>query len=270
MLDWLPENISTFGEGIDHIFYLIYYITLAMFIVINAVYLTFIFKYRRKKKSEKAHYTHGSSIVEFTWTLIPFAIFVFIGFYSDGFWEDVKYPDKEPNPDVTVEVIGQQYMWHMRYPGPDGIFGHREAKYISPVNPFGIDTNDVNGKDDYTVINQLHLPINKNILVKLSSIDVIHSFFLPHLRVKQDAVPGQWVDVWFDGRKTGEYEIACAELCGSGHYQMRGVLTFHSQTDYDDWLNKAYGMQMPGTEEKPAAPGGDAPKDSTTQIAARM
>jgi cytochrome c oxidase subunit II len=260
MLDWLPENISTFGDGIDELFFMIYYVTVAIFLLINAIYIIFIIKYRRKKKSDKAYYTHGNNIIEFAWTALPFALFAFIALYSDTIWQEIRYPEKQPNPDVIVEVVGQQYMWHVRYSGPDGIFGHRELRFISPTNPFGIDSSDANGKDDRVLINELHLPMNKNIVVRLSSIDVIHSFFLPHLRVKQDAVPGQWVDVWFNGRKTGEYEIACAELCGSGHYLMRGVLTFHRQTDYDTWLNNQYGTTKP---EAPA-------KDTTQTIAARI
>ena len=237
MLDWLPENISTFGEGVDHLFALIYYISVAIFVLVNAVYIVFIFKYRRRRKSDRAYHYHGSNLLELTWTALPFALFLFLAFYSDGVWREIKYDSHAPNPDYTVEVMGQTYMWHFRYPGSDGIFGHREQQYISPTNPFGIDAADPNGKDDMVTINRLTLPINRNVLVRLSSMDVIHSFFLPNLRVKQDAIPGQWVNVWFNGGKTGEYEIACAELCGSGHYLMRAELDFMPQSKFDAWMD---------------------------------
>jgi cytochrome c oxidase subunit II len=240
MLNWLPENISTLGVGIDHLFSLIYGITVAIFVIVNTIFVIFIVKYRRRKRSEKAYYHHGNNTLEFAWTALPFALFLFLALYSDQLWKDMRYGSHAPKPDVTVEVIAQQFMWHFRYPGSDGIFGHREAKFISPTNPFGVDPADPNGRDDYTAINQLHLPINKNVLVRLSAIDVIHSFFVPNMRIKQDAVPGQWVDVWFNGRKTGEYEIACAELCGRGHYLMRAVLTYQSQQEYDAWLDQQY------------------------------
>lgn len=240
MLNWLPENISTLGVGIDHLFSLIYYLTVAIFVIVAAVYITFIVKYRRRKASDRAYYHHGNSVLEFAWTALPFALFLGLALYSDQLWRDMRYSSHAPKPDVTVEVMGQQFMWHFRYPGSDGIFGHREPKFISPTNPFGIDPADPNGKDDYVTINQMHLPINKTVLVRLSSMDVIHSFFLPNMRVKQDAVPGQWVDTWFNGRKTGEYEIACAELCGRGHYLMRAVLTYHSQKDFDAWIDQQY------------------------------
>ena len=240
MLTWLPENISTFGNGVDHLFSLIYYITLAIFVLVNAVYVVFIIRYRRRRKGDKAFHYHGNNTLELAWTALPFALFAFLAFYSDGIWRDIKYSSHTPNPDYIVEVMGQTYMWHVRYPGSDGVLGHRDPALVAATNPFGIDPADPNGTDDYVAINQMHFPINKNVLVRLSSMDVIHSFFVPNLRIKQDAVPGQWVDVWFNGRKTGEYEIACAELCGSGHYLMRGVMTFQGQTDFDAWIDQQY------------------------------
>ncbi|MBN1449167.1 MAG: cytochrome c oxidase subunit II [Bacteroidetes bacterium] len=240
MLDWLPENVSVFGEGVDHLFRLIYYISIAIFLLVNTIYILFIIRYRRKRKGEKAYHYHGNNLLEFSWTALPFALFLFLAFYSDGIWEDIKYSEKKPNPDLVVEVMGQAYLWHFRYPGSDGIFGRRERRFISPTNPFGVDPEDPNGRDDLTGINTMHIPVNKTILVRLSSMDVIHSFFLPNMRVKQDAVPGQWVDVWFNSVKTGEYEIACAELCGSGHYLMRAVLTVQPQREFDTWIDEQY------------------------------
>ena len=241
MLDWLPENVSAFGDGVDHLFHLIYYISVAIFVLVNAVYVLFIIRYRRKRKGDRAYHYHGNNLLELTWTALPFALFLFLAFYSDGIWADIKYADHTPNPDYTVEVMGQTYMWHFRYPGSDGIFGRRNVKFMSTTNPFGVDPDDPSGKDDLLTINQLHLPVNKTILVHLSSMDVIHSLFLPNMRVKQDAVPGQWVDVWFNVRKTGKYEIACAELCGSGHYLMRGEMTVQAQKDFDAWIDQQYG-----------------------------
>ena len=252
MLDWLPENISTFGEGVDHLFAIIYYITVGIFVLVNAVYIVFIIRYRRRKKSDRAYHHHGNNMLEFAWTALPFALFLFLAFYSDIIWRDIRYASHTPNPDLVVEVMGQTFMWHFRYPGSDGIFGHREQQYISPTNPFGIDAADPNGRDDMVTINRLTIPVNKTVLVKLSSMDVIHSFFLPNMRVKQDAIPGQWVNVWFNGSKTGEYEIACAELCGSGHYLMRGVLELMPQSAYDAWIDGEYTRMAAANAPKPS------------------
>ncbi len=252
MLDWLPENVSVFGDGVDHLFSLIYYISLAIFVLVNAVYIVFIIRYRRKRKGGKAHYYHGNNLLELTWTALPFGLFLFLAFYSDGIWEDIKYSSKAPNPDLVVEVLGQTYMWHFRYPGSDGVFGRTDRALITTVNPFGIDPQDPNGKDDFMSINNMHIPVNKTILVRLSSVDVLHSFFLPNMRIKQDAIPGQMVDVWFNSRKTGMYEIACAELCGSGHYMMRGELLVQSQHEFDTWIDEQYGNVLASL--KPATP----------------
>ncbi|MAT38082.1 MAG: cytochrome c oxidase subunit II [Ectothiorhodospiraceae bacterium] len=266
MLTWLPENVSTFGEGIDEAFAFIYWVSVGIFFLINIIYITFIIKYRRRKRSERAYYTHGNNLLEFAWTALPFVLFAGIGIYSDQIWRDIKYAELQPNPDVTVEVMGQQYMWHFRYAGSDGVFGHREMKFISSTNPFGIDPSDPNGKDDVTLINQMNVPINKHIQVKLSSMDVIHSYFLPNMRIKQDAVPGTWVDVWFNVDKTGTYEIACAELCGDGHYLMRAELNAQSQEEYDTWINQQYEMKLASLAD-PNADTAEGTQQDTTQTA---
>lgn len=240
MLDWLPENISTFGEGIDYLFYLIYYITVAIFVLVYAVYITFVIRYRRRKKTARAYHYHGNNLLEFTWTALPFVLFAFLALYSDIIWREVKYESHKPNPDMEIEVMGQTFMWHFRYPGSDGIFGRKDQMLISTTNPFGLDPSDPNGKDDLIMLNQMHIPINKTVLVRGSSMDVIHSFFVPNMRVKQDFVPGGWYSTWFNARKTGAYEIACAELCGRGHYLMRATLTVHSQEEFDTWIDQQY------------------------------
>lgn len=273
MLDWLPENVSVFGEGVDHLFSLIYYISVAIFVVVNAVYIAFIIRYRRKRKGDRAYHYHGNNLLEFSWTALPFALFLFLAFYSDGIWEDIKYADKTPNPDLVVEVMGQTYLWHFRYPGSDGIFGRRDSKFMSTTNPFGIDPEDPNGKDDLVSINTMNVPVNKTVLVHLSSMDVIHSFFLPNMRVKQDAVPGQWVDVWFNSIKTGKYEIACAELCGSGHYLMRAVLNVQPQAEFDRWADEQYGgvlasLQASAAQNSPASQSAPGAQSQTSEAPA--
>jgi len=108
---------------------------------------------------------------------------------------------------------------------------------MSPINPLGLDPNDPAGKDDITTINQLHVPVGKPVIVRLSSKDVIHSFFLPVMRVKQDVIPGQVVPVWFQAREAGNFEIACAQLCGLGHYRMRGFFIVDKADQFKSWLD---------------------------------
>jgi cytochrome c oxidase subunit 2 len=137
---------------------------------------------------------------------------------------------------MQVEVVGRQFLWYVRYPGPSGRLGRTDPRLLSASNPLGIDPGDPAGKDDVIVANDLHLVVGRPVRVRVTSVDVVHSFFLPNFRVKQDAVPGQVVEIWFTPDHTGTYQIACAQLCGVGHYTMRGNVTVESQSAFDEWM----------------------------------
>ena len=150
---------------------------------------------------------------------------------------------------VEVRVVAQQFAWNIHYPGPDGVFGKTSASLVDEaVNPIGLDANDPHALDDVTTVNQLHLPVDKPTILHLSSKDVIHSFGVPELRVKQDTIPGMNTPMWFTptvttaemrkikGNDEFTYEIACAQLCGIGHYRMKGYVTIHEQDEFDNWL----------------------------------
>jgi len=230
MLSWLPENASTFGGQIDQMFYLIYYITGFTFVLVNVLLIAFIILYRDRGDGRRATYTHGNSTLEIIWTIVPALILVMLAFMSKGLWDSIK---KNPPPaDVQVQVTGKQFNWEIVYPGPDGKFGT---------------------EDDYQVDNDLHVPVNKVVRVLLHSKDVIHSFFLPNMRLKQDALPGREIVVWFQATKPGTYEIPCAELCGFGHSGMKGQLTVHDAAGYDAWLKERWPTttaDAPATETK--------------------
>jgi cytochrome c oxidase subunit 2 len=135
-----------------------------------------------------------------------------------------------------MRVVAQQFAWNIHYPGVDGIFGKVDPKLMDSSNPLGLDLNDPHAKDDVTTINQLHIPVNTPVSVMLSSKDVIHSFGIPVMRVKNDAIPGYNVPVWFQATQEGEFEIACAQLCGLGHYRMRGFFVVESKDKFNAWL----------------------------------
>jgi len=221
LLRWLPENVSTFGSTIDSLFYLIYVITGVTFLLVAATMIAFLVAYRRKE-GVRAGYTHGSKTLEIVWTVVPAVIMVVLTVMSARAWRDIKMTS--PPADVEVRVIGKQFNWRMIYPGPDGKF---------------------DSADDVELANELHTPVDRNVVVQLQSEDVIHSFFLPHLRVKQDALPGRTIRVWFNATKAGKYEIACAELCGFGHSNMRGWLTVHTPEDYAAWLQATWPPAAP-------------------------
>lgn len=219
---WLPESIATYSDDIDFIFYVILILTTIVFFGVQGTLIFFLFKYRHRD-GEKAYYTHGSNKAEIIWTIIPAIILVVIAFMGEGVWDRVKSQMPTGEDTVKVRVAAEQFAWNIQYPGPDGEF----------------DT-----ADDIKNINQLHIPVGRPVLVTLTSIEkadkpaVLHSFFLPEFRLKQDAVPGMAIDLWFEAKRTGTYEIACAEFCGLGHYRMRGFLSIHSQEGFDAWLRE--------------------------------
>jgi cytochrome c oxidase subunit 2 len=138
---------------------------------------------------------------------------------------------------VTIDVTAQQFAWNVRYPGPDGKFGKTDPRLIDDTtNPLGLMPDDLAGKDDVVTLNEIAVPVNRPVRIQLRSKDVIHSFFLPNFRVKQDAVPGMTPEVVFVPTRTGDFELACAELCGLAHYRMRGFFHVLTAAQFDDWL----------------------------------
>ncbi len=214
-MSWiLPSSASTFAGDIDFLYYLILVITGIAFVVVEGGLIWFIIKYR-SRPGQKALYTHGSTKAEIIWTTVPAVTLVIIGLMSGGVWNTVKGRSSVPPDAIPYGIHVQQFEWNFTYRGPDGQLGTG---------------------DDFTVRNQLHIPVNQPVVMRMTAEDVIHSFFIPAFRVKQDAMPGMTINVWFEATEEGEYEIACAELCGLGHYRMRAIVTVHSADDYQQWL----------------------------------
>ena len=213
---WLPEDVSTYGKDIDFLFHLIYYITGATFVLVAAALIAFLVLYRHKE-GRRATYTHGNTTLEIVWTVVPTLILVVLTFLSVPTWARLKM--QMPQTDLTVQVNAKQFNWIVTYPGPDGKFGT---------------------EDDKTFENEVHVPVGKPVKLILKSQDVIHSFYMPNLRFKQDAVPGREIPAWFDATKPGKYEIPCAELCGFGHSGMRGWLFVHTPEDYQKWVKQQW------------------------------
>ena len=218
MLRWLPENVSTYGGDIDSIIGFIYYVTLAWFVVTIGALALFLILYRRRE-GRRAAYITGEKLSEAAWILIPALIVLLLDLWIDfrgaDAWAKVKL--RVPPADLRVQVTAKQFNWEIVYPGPDGQFG-------TP--------------DDLQIDNELHVPVNKVVRIALRSKDVIHSFFLPNLRLKQDIIPGREIHAWFQATKPGVYEMPCSELCGFGHSGMLGHLTVHSAEEYQQWVRE--------------------------------
>lgn len=231
---WLPANVNDHGGIIDSLFMFILYLTGAIFIGTGLVLPWYLFKYDAARNREPVKYTHGSHTLEIIWSIIPAATLLFIAIYQMNAWADAKL--RRPEGPPLVEVTGRQFEWRIRYAGEDQVLG-------TP--------------DDVHTVNDLHLPINEEVVIQIKSQDVLHSFFLPHVRVKQDVVPGMKQFVWFRANKEGVYDIVCAELCGWGHYKMRGKMTIESRKTFDEWLKSKRAAQELDQFEKVVEGGGD-------------
>lgn len=210
----LPPSASTFAPEIDQMYYIILAITGVVFLVTEVLLVWFLVKYRHREGHE-AEYVHGNTTAEIVWTAVPFFIVLWIALASRGIWAEIKDPASVPPDAMEVLVTATQFEWNTTYPGADG---------------------ELETGDDFTARNRLDLPVGQPVKVVLRSEDVIHSFFLPAMRVKQDVVPGLETFAWFEITEPGEYVLGCAELCGIGHTRMRGTVTAHAQDDYRSWL----------------------------------
>jgi len=231
---WLPENINDHGQVIDNLFLFILILTGIIFVGTSLALFWFLWRYDAAQSPQPVAYTHGSHTLEVVWSILPAATLVFLAIYQMNAWADAKMrrpvlANGQLKPPIA-EVTGRQFEWRIRY-------ARTRPENWQPGDAY------VYGSDDVHIVNDLHLPINEEIVLQIESQDVLHSFFLPNLRVKQDVVPGMKQYVWFRPNKRGVYDIVCAELCGWGHYKMRGRLTIESREDFDRWLTQKYEEQ---------------------------
>ncbi len=232
-LFWAPPSVTVGGAKIDVLLGFIFWLTIAALVLTQAVYIYYLVRYRRRP-GHKAHYSHGNNTMEFWWTIIPTAIFLLLAIWSNRVWYELT--KSTPPPDaVTVDIVGYQFGWDIRYAGADGRLGAADVKRISLENKFGLDPADPAASDDFTST-ELVIPVGKAVHVFLRSRDVIHSFYVPQFRLYQDAVPGRTIKwVWFQTTQVGEFELACSQLCGVGHYNMKAKIRIVPQEEYDKW-----------------------------------
>ncbi|MSR57426.1 MAG: cytochrome c oxidase subunit II [Planctomycetaceae bacterium] len=233
---WFPgPSISPLGAQIDDLFYLILVITTVTFIGVNAILGYVLWKYG-SGKPRRSDFSHGSHTLEVVSSIVTAGVLLFIALYQMDVWYRYRVKstfDREAVAHPVAEVTARQFEWRIRYPGP------------------GKTLEDTPQPTDLYTVNDLHVPSGKPVLIKLRSEDVLHSFFLPHLRIKQDAVPGLVIPVWFQADKTGIYDLVCAELCGWGHYKMRGQLTAEREDERQSYLKELSKTQFDdGVAEK--------------------
>lgn len=236
---WLPPLASQHGAGIDRMLrYLL--VTTGSLLLLGHLALGYCLW--RFSGQPRATFHLASPRQERKWALIPTLLMALIaegGVLVLGLpvWAQF-YAASPPDDSLPVEITGEQFAWNVRYPGPDGMFGRTSPQLISLNNSLGLDRDDAAARDDVVLVNELYLPVNRPARVRLRSKDTLHSFFLPYQRVKQDAVPGMNIELWFVPTETGAYEIACTELCGLGHYQMRGLLRVLSPEEFESRMRE--------------------------------
>jgi len=231
---WFPPAITDLGHEIDSQFMRTLLITGIVFVA--AQFGLAIAVYRFRDRGQKVTYFEGNNTMEIVWTLATVVLFVGLGLYARNAWAQVHFIGAAPGA-IPIEVTAQQFAWNFRYAGPDGKFGRTKPELVSAStgNPVGLDSTDPATKDDI-VSPVITVPAGREVELILRSQDVTHSFYVRELRLKQDNVPGMEIHMHFTATVPGEYEIACAELCGLGHYRMHSMLTVMTEADYEKWL----------------------------------
>jgi cytochrome c oxidase subunit II len=290
----LPVGASAHAAQLDNLTAIVHWFMIVLFVGWGIFFVYSLFRFRKGRnpvasyEGAKGHFsTYGEAAVVLVEVILLVAFAVPIWAARVG-----TVPDEQNA--VRVRIVAEQFAWNAQYPGADGVFGRTDSKLVTAgMNPLGLDPSDPAGKDDIITLNQLHLPVGRKVLIDLSSKDVIHSLFLPQMRVKQDAIPGQTIPIWFEptmvtpaesslpgcaATKTC-WEIACAQLCGITHYRMRGFYQIHDAAGYEQWLTEnapkvaalppppaatgeavtPVGQALPG--ENPAGSGGPQPGD---------
>jgi cytochrome c oxidase subunit II len=242
--DYTLPLASEHGVKIDSVFWITMAVTVIAFSIISVVMFIFLYQYRYKE-GRKASFFPDNHYLELTWTIIPAIVLALLIFTGLRAWNEITSPASAEAE--VIEIVGQQFAWTARYPGvKDNELGKYNFRMIDAVNEFGLDLGDKNSFDDFKSL-ELHLPKGKEILLKIRAKDVLHSVFLPHFRVKMDAVPGMPTQFKFKATKTTEemrdeignqnfnYEMACTEICGRGHFSMKMTVVVHELEDYEKW-----------------------------------
>jgi len=230
---WTP--VASNWENIDDTIILTFWVTGVVFVAICLFMAYCVWRYRYRPE-RKAEYKPEDKKLEWRLTLIT-ALGV-AALLAPGLIVWNKYISV-PDDALKIEVVAYQWGWNYRLPGDDGVLGKTSIDLMGDENPYGLDSNDPNSKDDILVMDaDLHLKINQPVKIELRSLDVLHNFYVPQFRAKMDTLPGLITYYWFTPEKTGEFEILCAEYCGTGHYAMRGFVKVDEEKDYLDWLAK--------------------------------
>ncbi|HEV7346730.1 cytochrome c oxidase subunit II [Telluribacter sp.] len=286
--DFLPEASSIHGRRVDDLFWFSMGVLAIPFLIVNFLLFFFSYKYQYKPGRKATFYPENHRL-EIIWTAIPAVVMALLVFTGWRAWSDIT--SDAPSDSEVIEIVGKQFNWIVRYGGVENNqLGNYNYKLIDAQNEIGIDLTDENSLDDFTNNTEIHIPVGRPVLLKIRARDVLHSVFIPHMRVKMDAVPGMPTRFWFVADKTTneiraelgdpdfDYELACTEICGRGHFAMRMRVIVEDEASYRKWVSEqktflqtypAYLAKVPDNLKAkamkylPAEPTA-APADSTT------
>lgn len=235
----LPEVASAHGAELDYMLGLVHWLMLILFVIWAPYFIFVLIRFRASRNPRASYIGAKGRLAKIQEGGVIAAELILLFAFAIPAWAVLKVQPPSEKEAVVVRVTGEQFAWNVHYPGADGVFGRQNIRLVdTQTNPLGIDFNDPHAMDDLTTVNELHLPAGKPAIIHLGSKDVIHSFALNAMRVKQDAIPGINVPVYFTPTKPGNYEISCAQLCGLGHYRMKGELVIHTPEEYQNWLQQ--------------------------------
>jgi len=235
---WMPSLASAHGGAIDRMFGLTLAITGVLFVVLQVFLAVLIARFRNRGADTTSRAVRPRVEYRFAWIAGILILSVDVTVFAMGESQWFMAWGKAPADSVLVEVNATQFMWHFRYPGKDGVFGQTNRSLVTVDNPIGLDPADPASKDDVISANELHLAGKQPVRLRLRSKDVIHSFYLPNFRVKQDVVPEMAIELWFVPTQDGRFEIACNQLCGLFHHRMRGFVVVEPREKVDAWLTE--------------------------------
>ncbi|HEX5475148.1 MAG TPA: hypothetical protein VFX12_10840 [Vicinamibacterales bacterium] len=238
MARWLglPVQASAQAAGLDRLTVLVHLLMAVVFVGWSIYFVYALVRFRRGRHPRADYAGARGRWSSGTEAAVAIVELILLAAFSIPAWATRVNGAPDERTAVVVRVVAQQFAWNVHYPGPDGVFGASNPRLIGPDNPIGLDRASPHAHDDVVTINDMHLPIGRPVVVQLSSMDVVHSFGVPAMRVKQDAIPGTMIPVWFTPTLEGQFDIACSQLCGLGHYRMRGVITVVSPEQFGAWL----------------------------------
>jgi cytochrome c oxidase subunit 2 len=247
----LPAVASAHGAQVDSLIGWMHVFMLVLFVGWGGFFIYCLTRFRRSRHPVASYTGVTSNTSKYSEIAVAVIEGIFLFGFSIPLWASRVNDIPPDNEALVVQVTGEQFLWNVHYPGPDGVFGRTDIRLLDPQsNPLGLDRSDPAARDDVTTLNQLYLPVNRQVIVRLRSKDVIHSFGVPEFRVKQDAIPGLTIPVWFvptvttaemrtrTGNAKFQYEIACAQLCGLGHARMRGFVTVQAPEEFQQWMDE--------------------------------